>query len=83
MEAIGKRGGWYEASVPILEDYMKTGAWFAGTPEELVAYLKELEARNPGMEDINLSTPMGTPEAMMLDQFKWTSEAVMPAFKQR
>jgi len=23
---------------------MKTGAWFAGTPEELVTYLKELEA---------------------------------------
>ncbi|MDR3534462.1 MAG: LLM class flavin-dependent oxidoreductase [Rhodopila sp.] len=81
VEAIAKRGGWYEAGVPKLEDYMKTGAWFAGTPEELIAYLKELEARYPGMEDINLSTPMGTPEAMMLDQFQWVSEAVMPAFK--
>ena len=33
------------------------------------------------MEDINLSTPMGTPEAVMLDQFKWASEAVLPAFR--
>jgi alkanesulfonate monooxygenase SsuD/methylene tetrahydromethanopterin reductase-like flavin-dependent oxidoreductase (luciferase family) len=81
VEAIGKRGGWYEAGVPTLEDYMKTGAWFAGPPEELVAYLKELEVRYPGMQDINLSTPMGTPEAVMLDQFKWVSEAVLPAFK--
>jgi alkanesulfonate monooxygenase SsuD/methylene tetrahydromethanopterin reductase-like flavin-dependent oxidoreductase (luciferase family) len=81
IEAIGRRGGWYQAGVPQLEDYMKTGAWFAGTPEELVAYLKELEARYPGMEDINLSTPMGTPEAIMLDQFQWVSEAVMPAFR--
>ncbi len=81
VEAIGKRGGWYEAGVPKLEDYMKTGAWFAGTPEELVAYLKELERRYPGMEHINLSTPMGTPQAMMLDQFKWVAEAVMPAFR--
>jgi alkanesulfonate monooxygenase SsuD/methylene tetrahydromethanopterin reductase-like flavin-dependent oxidoreductase (luciferase family) len=81
VAAIGKRGGWYEAGVPALEDYMKTGAWFAGTPEELVAYLKELEVRYPGMEDINLSTPMGTPEAIMLDQFQWVSEAVMPAFR--
>jgi alkanesulfonate monooxygenase SsuD/methylene tetrahydromethanopterin reductase-like flavin-dependent oxidoreductase (luciferase family) len=80
IEAIGRRGGWYQAGVPKLEVYMKTGAWFAGTPEELVAYLKELEARYPGMEDINLSTPMGTPEAIMLDQFQWVSEAVMPAF---
>ena len=81
MEAISKRGGWYEAGAPRLEDYMKTGAWFAGPPEDLVAYLKELEARYPGMEDINLSTPMGTPEAVMLDQFKWVSEAVLPAFR--
>jgi alkanesulfonate monooxygenase SsuD/methylene tetrahydromethanopterin reductase-like flavin-dependent oxidoreductase (luciferase family) len=81
IEAIGRRGGWYEAGVPTLEDYMKTGAWFAGTPEELVAYLRELEVRYPGMEDINLSTPMGTPEAVMLDQFQWVSEAVMPAFR--
>lgn len=81
VEAIGKRGGWYESGVPKLEDYMNTGAWFAGTPDELVAYLKELEARYPGMEDINLSTPMGTPEAVMLDQFQWVSETVMPAFR--
>jgi alkanesulfonate monooxygenase SsuD/methylene tetrahydromethanopterin reductase-like flavin-dependent oxidoreductase (luciferase family) len=81
VAAIGKRGGWDAAGVPKLEDYMQTGAWFAGTPDQLVAYLKELEARYPGMEDINLSTPMGTPEAMMLDQFQWVSEAVMPAFR--
>jgi alkanesulfonate monooxygenase SsuD/methylene tetrahydromethanopterin reductase-like flavin-dependent oxidoreductase (luciferase family) len=81
VAAIGKRGGWYEAGVPTLEDYMKTGAWFAGTPDGLVAYLKELEERYPGMEDINLSTPMATPEKVMLDQFQWVSEAVMPAFR--
>ena len=78
IAAIARRGGWDEAGVPTLEHYMKIGAWFAGTPEELVAYLKELEARYPGMEHINLSTPMTTPEAMMLDQFQWVSEAVMP-----
>jgi alkanesulfonate monooxygenase SsuD/methylene tetrahydromethanopterin reductase-like flavin-dependent oxidoreductase (luciferase family) len=83
VEAISRRGGWYEAGAPKLEDYMKTGAWFAGTPEELVAYLKDLEARYPGMEHINLSTPMGTPQAMMLEQFEWVAEAVMPAFKGR
>ena len=52
-------------------------------PEALVADLRELEARCPGMEDINLSTHMGTPEAVMRDQFKWASEVVLRAFKQR
>lgn len=80
VAAIGKRGGWAEAGVPTLEHYMETGAWFAGTPDDLVAYLKNLEERYPGMQDINLSTPMGTPEAIMLDQFQWVSEAVMPEF---
>jgi alkanesulfonate monooxygenase SsuD/methylene tetrahydromethanopterin reductase-like flavin-dependent oxidoreductase (luciferase family) len=81
IEAISKRGGWYEAGVPKLEDYMKTGAWYAGPPEGLVAYLKELETRYPGMEDIGLSMPMGTTQAVMLDQFKWLAEAVLPAFR--
>jgi alkanesulfonate monooxygenase SsuD/methylene tetrahydromethanopterin reductase-like flavin-dependent oxidoreductase (luciferase family) len=81
IAAIGKRGGWAAAGVPTVEHYMKMGAWFAGTPEELVAYLKELEGRYPGMEHINLSTPIGTPQQMMLDQFQWVSEAVMPHFR--
>ena len=80
IEAISHRGGWYEAGAPSLERYMETGAWYAGTPEGLVAYLKELEARYPGLENINLSTPLTTPRQMMLDQFQWVSEAVMPAF---
>jgi hypothetical protein len=79
--AIARRGGWYGTGVPKVEHYMKMGAWFAGTPEELVAYLRDLEDRYPGMEHINLSTPMGTPQAVMLDQFRWVSEAVMPAFR--
>ena len=80
VAAIGRRGGWDEAGVPKLEQYMDTGAWFAGTPEQLVAYLNELEERYPGMEHINLSTPMGTPQAVMLEQIQWVSEAVMPKF---
>ncbi len=83
IEAISKRGGWYEAGVPTLESFIETGAWYAGPPEGLVAYLKELEARYPGMEHINLSTPMGTPQDRMIKQFKWVSDEVMPAFTKR
>jgi alkanesulfonate monooxygenase SsuD/methylene tetrahydromethanopterin reductase-like flavin-dependent oxidoreductase (luciferase family) len=83
IAAIGRRGGWAAADVPSVEHYMKMGAWYAGTPEGLVAYLKELETRYPGMEYINLSTPMGTPQAIMLEQFQWVSEAVMPHFRGR
>ena len=40
LAASTKRGGWDAAGVPRVEDYMKVGAWFAGTPEELTAYLR-------------------------------------------
>src|SRR5262249_59207729 len=43
IEAAARRGGWGAAGVPTLEHFMKTGAWFAGTPEELTAYLQDLQ----------------------------------------
>jgi len=33
------------------------------------------------MQHISLSNPIGTPEAVMLEQFQWLAEEVMPALK--
>ena len=81
VAAVGRRGGWAAAGVPGVEHYMKLGAWFAGTPAQLVAHLQGMQERFPGLETINLSTSMGTPKAVMLEQFQWAAEAVMPAFR--
>jgi len=81
VAAAAKRGGWSEAGVPTLDHYMKLGAWFAGTPQQLIEHLKALEARFPGMEHINLSTSLTTPKAVMLEQFQRLAEEVMPAFR--
>jgi hypothetical protein len=35
------------------------------------------------MEHINLSTSLGTPKSVMLEQYQWVSEDVMPHFKPR
>jgi hypothetical protein len=59
---------------------MKTGAWFAGPPEDLVAYLKDLESRFPGLQRVNVSISMGTPKAVMLEQLRWFAKEVMPKF---
>jgi hypothetical protein len=67
--------------VPRVEHYIAQGGWFAGTAEELVAFMKDIEQRYPGLEHINFSTPMGTPEAIMLEQYGRISESVMPHFK--
>jgi alkanesulfonate monooxygenase SsuD/methylene tetrahydromethanopterin reductase-like flavin-dependent oxidoreductase (luciferase family) len=81
VKAVARRGGWAEAGVPTLEHFMRTGAWFAGTAADLVEHLKKLEARFPGLEHINLSTSLCTPQQAMLEQFQWVAEEVMPAFK--
>jgi hypothetical protein len=80
VEATARRGGWGAAGVPTLEHYMKTGAWFAGPPEELVAHLKNLESRFPGLQYANMSTSIGTPKAVMLEQLAWFAKEVMPKF---
>ena len=81
VAAVAGRGGWDAAGVPTLEHFMRLGSWFAGTPQQLVEHLQAMEARFPGLEYINLSTSMGTPKAVMLEQFQWVAEAVMPAFR--
>ena len=60
--------------------YIEKGGWFADTAEELVAFLKDLEVRYPGLENVSLSTPMGTPEAIMLEQYRRVAAEVMPHF---
>jgi alkanesulfonate monooxygenase SsuD/methylene tetrahydromethanopterin reductase-like flavin-dependent oxidoreductase (luciferase family) len=81
VAATARRGGWGEAGVPTLDHYMKLGSWFAGTSEQLVEHLKNLESRFPGMEHINLSTSLCTPKAVMLEQFQRVAEEVMPVFR--
>jgi hypothetical protein len=80
LAASTKRGGWDAAGVPKVTDYMKVGAWFAGPPEELVAYLRSLEQKFPGLEYVHLSNSMGTPKAAMLEQLAWLGKEVMPRF---
>jgi alkanesulfonate monooxygenase SsuD/methylene tetrahydromethanopterin reductase-like flavin-dependent oxidoreductase (luciferase family) len=81
IAAVARRGGWAAADVPTVEHYMDLGSWFAGTPGQLVDRLKGFEERYPGMRHISLSNPIGTPEAVMLEQFQWLAEEVMPAFR--
>src|SRR5205823_497133 len=78
---IGGGGG--AAGVPTVEHYMKTGAWFAGPPEELAAYLEDLESRFPGLQHVNMSISMGTPKAVMQEQLRWFGKEVMPRFATR
>ncbi len=81
IDAIAHRGGWDMKGVPKVEHFVGLGSWFAGTADDLVAFLKGVEEKYPGMEHINLSSPLTTPKALMLEQFHVLAEQVMPHFR--
>ncbi len=81
IDAIAHRGGWDSKGVPKVEHFVGLGSWFAGTPDDLVAFLKGIEEKYPGMEHINLSSPLTTPKSLMLEQFHIVAEEVMPHFR--
>ncbi len=81
VAAVARRGGWAEAGVPDVDHFIKLGSWFAGTPDDLVAFLKGIEEKYPGMEHINFSSPLTTPKDLMLEQFQIVAEEVMPHFR--
>ena len=58
-------------------------AWWAGTPEETVTYLKELEEKYPGLEQIMIAFPMGSTKAQFREQLTRFAKEVMPAFREQ
>ena len=64
-----------------MKSYIEKCEWFADTPDHMVDFLKYLEVRYPGLEHISLSTPMGTPEAIMLEPYRRVVAEVTPHFR--
>ena len=56
-------------------------AWFAGSPEDTIDYLKEIEEKYPGLEQVIIAFPMGESKAQFTQQIKRFAREVMPAFR--
>jgi hypothetical protein len=65
------------------EDVLAKKAWLCGTADELTAYLRDIEAKYPGLEHIVLGFPFGASAAEFKDQLKRFARDVMPAFRQQ
>ncbi len=64
-----------------LENGVRNRSWLCGPPEEIVAYLREIEQRYPGLEHIMIAWALGTPRALMIEQLTRFAHEVMPAFR--
>ncbi|MEX2228920.1 MAG: LLM class flavin-dependent oxidoreductase, partial [Dehalococcoidia bacterium] len=56
------------ASSATLENGVANRSWLCGPSRDIVAYLKEVEARYPGLEHVMVAWAIGTPRAMMVEQ---------------
>jgi hypothetical protein len=71
------------ARTPRIEDGVDQKAWFCGSPSDFVAFLREIEDKYPGLEDIVLQWPEGMPWHEFKAQLSIFSREVMPVFADR
>ena len=64
-----------------LENGVRNRSWLCGPPETIVAYLKELELRYPGLDHVMVAWAIGTPRRVMVEQLTRFAREVMPAFR--
>ena len=81
IDALGDPKRALSAGLPTLEEAVEASSWLCGPPDTIIENLSMLQERYPGLEEVNMGLPVGTPEAEMLEQYQWFAEDVMPAFR--
>jgi alkanesulfonate monooxygenase SsuD/methylene tetrahydromethanopterin reductase-like flavin-dependent oxidoreductase (luciferase family) len=64
-----------------LENGVRNRSWLCGPSADIVAYLKELERRYPGLDHVMIGWAIGTPRDLMVEQLTRFAREVMPAFR--
>ena len=81
IDALGDPDRVYTANLPTLEQGVEGGSWMIGTPEQVTEQLMAVQKQYPGLEEINVGMPVGTPQSVIIEQLEQFAEEVMPAFK--
>jgi alkanesulfonate monooxygenase SsuD/methylene tetrahydromethanopterin reductase-like flavin-dependent oxidoreductase (luciferase family) len=69
------------ATAATLDNGVANRTWLCGPPRDVVAYLKEVEQRYPGLDHVMIAWALGTPRALMLEQLERFATEVMPEFR--
>ena len=81
IEALGDPDRVYTAGLPTLDEAVEGGSWLIGTPEQVTEQLLSIQKQYPGLQEINIGMPVGTPQSVIIEQLEQFAEEVMPAFK--
>ena len=68
------------AGLPTLEGAVESGGFLCGPAELIAEKLLRIQELYPGTDRISVSQPVGTPQAVILEQMQQFAEEVMPAF---
>jgi alkanesulfonate monooxygenase SsuD/methylene tetrahydromethanopterin reductase-like flavin-dependent oxidoreductase (luciferase family) len=71
------------AGLPTIAQAIRAGGFLCGTPEQIIEDLKAVEERYPGLNRVVMTMPVGTPQAVILEQLERFATEVMPAFQGR
>ena len=69
------------AQTPRIEDGVAQKAWICGPPEDFISFLEETQQKYPGLEQIILQWPEGTPWWEYKEQIEMFATEVMPHFQ--
>ncbi len=71
------------AGLPNIEDGVAQNAWICGPAENFVSFLKEIEQKYPGLDQIVLHWPEGLPWNEYKEQLEIFAREVMPHFRRQ
>jgi alkanesulfonate monooxygenase SsuD/methylene tetrahydromethanopterin reductase-like flavin-dependent oxidoreductase (luciferase family) len=72
-----------DSSLPKLDEAVAQGSVLAGTPDQIIERLRQLEEEFPGLERVTLGHPSGISDAVIVEQFERFAAEIMPAFSGR
>ena len=82
MRATGPAGvATHIAAGSNFREVINNRAWFAGSQEDTIDYLKEIEEKYPGLEQVIIAFPIGESKAQFTQQITRFAREVMPAFR--
>jgi alkanesulfonate monooxygenase SsuD/methylene tetrahydromethanopterin reductase-like flavin-dependent oxidoreductase (luciferase family) len=64
-----------------LENGVRNRSWLCGPAADIVAYLKDVERRYPGLDHVMIAWAIGTPRDLMVEQLARFAREIMPAFR--
>jgi alkanesulfonate monooxygenase SsuD/methylene tetrahydromethanopterin reductase-like flavin-dependent oxidoreductase (luciferase family) len=80
VDALGDPKRAPTAGLPTIEQAVESGQWLCGPPELIIEKLEALQSLYPGLEFVNASSVIGTPQSVILEQIEQFGSEVMPHF---